>query len=335
MRRLEWLLDRLIPRNGAARFLCSIVYTVLMATGLIAWGTWTVGTYGWGLFVCTPFAMGLFPALIECYRQPCSPVRALMAGSFTLFLGGAVLLLSGVEGALCILMASPLAVLMMVTGAVLGSFLMESLSGIFPAAGPKTFSIVLILWPLSIAAEPTLLPQPPVYELTTSVRIAAPPEKVWESIVSFEAAPPPEDWLFQVGIAYPIRAEIDNPGPNGLRRCVFSTGAVVEPIEVWDPPRQLSFTVTASPAPMVELSPYRNLHPPHLQGFLISTRGRLLLHRLEDGGTLLEGTSWYKHSLWPAAYWKLWCDPIIRRIHLRVFRHIQALSEGGTENGNR
>jgi hypothetical protein len=31
--------------------------------------------------------------------------------------------------------------------------------------------------------------------------------------------------------------------------------------------------------------------------------------------------------MWPADYWRLWSDLIIHRIHSRVLRHIQALSE--------
>lgn len=30
----------------------------------------------------------------------------------------------------------------------------------------------------------------------------------------------------------------------------------------------------------------------------------------------------YRHRLWPSAYWRLWSDAIIHRIHMRVLRHI-------------
>jgi hypothetical protein len=29
----------------------------------------------------------------------------------------------------------------------------------------------------------------------------------------------------------------------------------------------------------------------------------------------------------PAGYWRLWCDAIVHRIHLRVLRHIKRLAE--------
>jgi hypothetical protein len=115
-----------------------------------------------------------------------------------------------------------------------------------------------------------------------------------------------------------------------VRRCVFSTGAFVEPIRVWDEPRLLKFAVTSNPPPMSEWSPYGNIHPPHLNGFLVSSGGQFKLVTLPGGRTRLEGTTWYRHNLWPAAYWRLWSDFIIHRIHLRVLNHVKRLSERAT-----
>ena len=49
---------------------------------------------------------------------------------------------------------------------------------------------------------------------------------------------------------------------------------------------------------------------------------------LPGGRTRLEGTTWYRHRLRPAAYWKVWSDEIIHQIHLRVLRHIKISAEG-------
>ena len=58
-----------------------------------------------------------------------------------------------------------------------------------------------------------------------------------------------------------------------------------------------------------------------------SEEGQFLLKRLPEGGTRLQGTTWYHNELLPAGYWKLWSDFIIHRIHVRVLRHIKAESE--------
>ena len=116
-------------------------------------------------------------------------------------------------------------------------------------------------------------------------------------------------------------------GPGAVRHCVFSTGPFVEPIEIWDEPHLLRFSVTKNPPPMEEWTPYKAIHPPHLDGFLASERGQFQLIPLPDGGTRLEGTTWYRHNMWPVMYWQTWSDLIIHRIHLRVLQHIKERAE--------
>ena len=99
----------------------------------------------------------------------------------------------------------------------------------------------------------------------------APPEKVWNHVVTFSELPPAEDWLFSLGIACPTCATIEGTGVGAIRHCNFTTGAFVEPITVWDEPNRLAFDVISQPPPMKELSPY-DIHPPHLDGHLESKR---------------------------------------------------------------
>jgi hypothetical protein len=189
--------------------------------------------------------------------------------------------------------------------------------------------VMMLFLPAFLGAEKVAAPDAPVYVVTSAVDIDAPPERVWSNVIGFGQIPPPSDWIFRTGIAYPIRAEISGRGPGATRLCVFSTGPFVEPISVWDEPRLLKFSVSSNPPPMKEWSPYRDLHPPHLENFLVSEGGQFRLIELPGGRTRLEGTTWYRHHMWPAAYWRLWSDAIIHRIHLRVLNHVKALSEQG------
>jgi len=85
--------------------------------------------------------------------------------------------------------------------------------------------------------------------------------------------------------------------------------------------------VTENPAPMHEWSPYAQVLPKHLHGYLVSKKGQFQLTRLANKHTLLAGTTWYQHGLWPAGYWRWWSNAIIHRIHLRVLTHIRTLAE--------
>jgi hypothetical protein len=78
---------------------------------------------------------------------------------------------------------------------------------------------------------------------------------------------------------------------------------------------------------MFELTPYRHVHPPHLDGAFRTTRGEFELIDLPDGGTRLIGRSWYTLDIHPLAYWTIWSDWLVHRIHARVLRHIKRLAE--------
>jgi hypothetical protein len=222
-------------------------------------------------------------------------------------------------------MAAPIASGLAVLGGMVG-YLIQARHWTRPNA-PATLSLLLLVLPTVMTMERAAAPEPPVYMVRTAIEINAPAEAVWSEVVSFAQIPEPGEFLFRAGIAYPVRAEIHGHGPGAERLCVFSTGPFVEPIEVWDEPRLLKFTVSSNPPPMQEWTPYSHIEPPHLHGFLVSRGGQFLLTPLPGGRTRLEGTTWYRHSLWPAEYWRLWSDFIIHRIHLRVLRHIQAVAE--------
>jgi hypothetical protein len=146
---------------------------------------------------------------------------------------------------------------------------------------------------------------------------------VWPHVLGFSDLPEVPSWFFRLGIAYPVRARIEGAGPGAIRRCEFSTGAFVEPITVWDPPRRLAFDVISQPPPMHEWSPYQELHPPHLDSTMRSRRGEFRLVALPGGRTRLEGSTWYELDLAPQAYWSIWSDLIVHRIHRRVLEHIR------------
>ena len=124
-----------------------------------------------------------------------------------------------------------------------------------------------------------------------------------------------------------MHATITGHGPGAVRRCVFSTGPFVEPITIWDEPRLLKFDVTENPPPMQEWTIYAAIHPTHLHGFLVSNGGQFLLTPLPKNRTRLEGTTWYRHSMWPVEYWRVWSDYIIHSIHMRVLEHVKSEAE--------
>ena len=317
------ILRRFIPESIWGSAALSLLFTVPIGLACVAVGSIAIGKYGWGIFVAIPFSVGLGAALVFGYHQPRSfGASVAVAIAANAILGGAIFAIA-IEGAICLLMALPISLFFGFLGGVVGYYLQRRPR----EQAPAMLALVFLFSPGVISAEWLFPREAPLLKVVSSIVVDAPPDRVWKHVVTFSELPPPQESIFRAGIAYPVRARIEGSGPGAVRRCEFSTGAFVEPIQVWDEPWLLRFSVTANPQPMQEWTPYRHVQPRHLDGYLVSKQGQFRLTLLPGGRTLLEGTTWYQHHLWPASYWRLWSDAIIHRIHLRVLRHIKNLSE--------
>ncbi len=314
-----------IPSSPLGSAVLSIFLTSVLGLVFLGLATLVVGAYGWGLFVALPFCLGMFSVLLYSYHSPRDWWTCLNVALLPVGILGIALILLAMEGVICVLMAAPFALGLSALGGMLGYTIQARHWR--PKQTPAMLSIVILMIPASFGIEHAAALQSPTFEVRTAIEVNAPPEKVWNQVVAFAEIPPPTELLFRAGIAYPIRAEISGHGVSAVRHCIFSTGPFAEPIEVWDEPRLLKFGVTANPAPLSELSPYGNIQPPHLHGYFVSKQGQFLLTALPGGRTRLEGATWYQHTMWPAAYWHLWSDYIIHRIHLRVLQHIREVAE--------
>jgi uncharacterized membrane protein YhaH (DUF805 family) len=308
-RRLTWVLPRLLA-------------AVFLALGLTWISVYVVEDYGAGLFLASPFLLGLFTGCAVNWGVPRSAGTTLFATIGACALIAALLLLFALEGAVCILMAMPVAVPAAMLGALAGRLLATIGKG-----GASHAAAAALAVPILMGME-ARIHVPRTYAVTTSIEIAASPAVVWRHVVSFSELPPPTELLFRTGIAYPVRARITGSGVGAERLCEFSTGAFVEPITAWDEPRELAFDVVSQPESMEEWSPYADLQPPHLAEHAFrSLRGRFRLAALPGGRTRLDGTTWYALDLAPAPYWRLWSDAIVHAIHGRVLRHVRTLAE--------
>ncbi len=286
-------------------------------------------SYGSALFFGTPFVVGAVTAFLfnRVYAASLRETQGVVA--MTLAITGGIAVLTAAEGAVCIAMAAPLAIGIGAMGAVLGRALAQHREASLQGA-----MLALIALPSAAALEGGRSVTP-LREVASSIVIDAPADVVWRSVIAFPPLPAPNEFVFRVGIAYPTSAEIQGTGVGAVRRCVFSTGAFVEPITAWEPGRRLAFDVTVQPPPMQEWSPYADLAPPHLDGYFTSRRGEFRLIALPDGRTRLEGSTWYAMQLAPQGYWDLFADALIHRIHQRVLRHIQVNAEETARRGRR
>lgn len=310
--------ERRIPRGER---LPSALSSMAVGAGLglaIIWlAVLGLNSYGLGLFMGTPFAIGLVTSFVLCQRYPATTRETLEVVAMTVCLVAGAAFAIGLEGAVCLLMVAPLGLVIAGMGAVVGRRL--ALTGESSLHGA---ALIVLLLPGGIAmesdADATVL-----REVRSVVTIDGSPKQVWDHVIAFSPIPEPTDPLFRLGLAYPKEARIEGGGVGATRYCVFSTGAFVEPITHWEVGRRLAFDVVENPRPLDELS-YRPVDPPHLDGYLVARAGEFRLVELEDGRTRLEGSTWYEQRLRPEGYWVLWSDFVIGRIHARVLEHIKA-----------
>lgn len=322
------LLERFCPRSRLGSAVAGVACACVLLWVATLLGTHGFQQYGWGLFLGLPFVAGFFASFVHGVHEVRTLGECVILALLATLVASIGFVVLAIEGVICVLMAAPLAVPLALVGAVFGH-------AVSPARWRQGTNQMLcaglLAVPLMLSGERLADAPAPLLEVKSSLEVSAPPTQVWKNVVAFTELPAPTELLFRLGIAYPLRAEMFGSGPGAVRYCVFSTGPFVEPIEVWDEPRLLRFGVTKNPPPMEEWTPYEHVHPPHLDGFLASERGQFQLVALPNGGTRLEGTTWYRHNMWPVAYWQLWSDYIIHRIHLRVLNHIKTRAESSSQ----
>jgi uncharacterized membrane protein YhaH (DUF805 family) len=280
--------------------------------------------YGGPLFLGTPFVQGMVCGWAFNRERARSTKETVAVVWTSLLLVGGVVFLFAMEGAICLLMALPIAAILGIMGAHVGRSIALFGSGI--AYGAAAMFLVV---PTGAAVDKVTTSAPPTYEVVTAIDVAAPPEVVWDRVVQFGEIAAPLPWYFRTGIAYPVRATINGHGVGAIRRCEFSTGAFIEPITVWDEPRRLAFDVVEQPPPLRELSIYSKVYAPHVDGFFRSNRGEFRLIALANGGTRLEGRTWYSVAVYPQGYWRAISEVLLHRIHRRVLDQVKLEAEAG------
>lgn len=303
----------------------SIAITTAVSLLLAAFSTHYLNGYGVSLFIGTPVVAGIIAVWIYNRKGDRklgeSLVVSLIGALFTL-LG---FLLLGLEGLICMVMAAFVVIPLFVIGGLIG----YGISIYIKNTKKSGLSILLmtLTLPLLMGFESSMDHGPKVRATSTTVVIDAPIEDVWREVIEFSPIPEPEEFLFRIGIAYPTSARIDGEGVGAIRYCNFSTGAFVEPITHWEENRKLAFDVAKQPDPMIEVSPYTHIHPPHLDWAIRSVKGQFLLTEREDGFVELEGTTWFYTKMAPEFYWSAITENMVHRIHLRVLNHIKKTVE--------
>jgi uncharacterized membrane protein YhaH (DUF805 family) len=301
-----------------------IAAALLLGAFMVWLGVKEKNTYGVSIFLGTPFVMGAIAGFFASRRSTPSLGQLLIVCLILDTLASVTGVMLAFDGAICIAMCYPLALVLIFMGAVIGRSIASGGRAI-----QRTSASAMILLPLFALAEPAHMAHHVLHAVRTSIEVNATPEQIWPQLNHFRTIDPPKEWYFQLGIAFPTGTHSAGAGVGASRYCEFSTGWIAERITEWGPNEVLGFDVESQPVPMVELTPYKDLDPPHLHGYVRSKKGEFRLVALADGRTRIDGTSWYEIDMQPEAYWSMWTDASVHAIHRRVLEHIKKEVEEG------
>jgi hypothetical protein len=309
--------------NATLRVIAAAIVPPVVATAVIFFSVGVLGEYGWILFLALPMVLGFSSVVIFAPHGDRSFARCFFVSLSSLVTVGVFLVLIAIEGLICLLMTLPIAVPMMALGAFIAYGVTRQWMNSKSATGLS--AILFLMLPVMMGFEASDRSEPTLHTVVTTVEIDAPIETVWRNVVAFPRIDAEPEGVLRLGFAYPTDARIEGDGVGAIRYCNFSTGPFVEPITGWEEPNLLAFDVSEQPAPMVELTPYSELHATHLQ-YIRSQKGQFRLYET-NGKTFVEGTTFYTHDIAPDPYWNLFSHQIIQSIHLRVLTHIKTVSE--------
>lgn len=285
----------------------------------VAVSTVTFGSYGWGLFVMTPFLVGIITGYIVNRGTLHSGSETFVAVTAAGMLGTAALLMLALEGFMCIVLIAPLAAVLAGAGGAIGRAAAQRLHPRQPL-----YSVAFL--PLAFLLDAAMPPELPIMT-RTSIDIAAPPDAVWQSLTADRAVAEAPGIVGMAGLAYPVASRIAGEGPGARRIGVFSTGTADERITVWQPGRALAFRVVRQPPAMEEMSPYRQLHTPHLVGYFDTGETRFDIVQLANGRTRLTATADHVLRIDPAPYWEPIARWAIKRNVTRVLTDVRGDAE--------
>jgi F0F1-type ATP synthase assembly protein I len=259
-------------------------------------------------FVIIPMLMGvMYTWFMRKYRQSSFELVAASC-----IIGIVAIVLSALflkEGAICLLIVSPLLLSFILLGALLGRYMFRR--------NNNTLNVSLISLMLLAFVADSLSTHHYENEVTDTITINAPPAEVWKYVVAYKRNTSPNKyWLFKAGMPSPIESTAEGYYLGAKRKCIFSNGYVFdEKIVTYDEDKNLTFDITHQP------------RDPEIMGHIDILRGQFLLKDNGNNTTTLIGSSWYRLYVFPVWYYDIWAQSITRNVHLRVMEHIKQLSE--------
>ncbi|MBA3272545.1 MAG: DUF805 domain-containing protein, partial [Chthoniobacterales bacterium] len=167
---------RLLPESAAKSRWVAVLLPVPCTLAIVFFAAIVLQDYGWGVFVGLPFFVGIVAPILHGYSVPRSFGQSVSVSFSAALVSGLAVLLSALEGAVCLIMLAPLAAPIVLMGAAMGHAIQSR-----PERGPgmsNTLWGMLVLLPVLIGAESRLPRKPSLHCTVTTVDVDAAPMQV-------------------------------------------------------------------------------------------------------------------------------------------------------------
>jgi hypothetical protein len=263
------------------------------------------GAMGGVLFLLLPAAAGFAVGMVTQKSKIVS--ASLIIAAILCF---SILLMTGAEGLVCVLMAAPLIGIGLAIGAVLGFLFRKHV--VDKSKTPQTIKgIALLILPLFLLGanrvEQPGRRQPRTETFTTTVTLDASPERVWNQLKSVDALNASKPFLLRIGLPVPVRCTLEGEGVGMKRVCYFDSGFIEERVTAWNPPTYMGLEVTESKLP-----------GRHWLGFKDASYE---IHREGDKTVVVRKTTIISR-LYPAWYWRSLEGMGVEAEHQYLFRDV-------------
>jgi len=274
------------PEPQSPRLVAGIFLGV--ALGLVGFFIASTGVRGMGfvMFLAVPVGAGF----VTGWMLPVGKAVGRIALA-SLILCLVLLVALGREGPLCAIMAFPILMVCVVSGALLGAAARTVLK---PRGNQNvTTGVMLLAMPLLIftgkQVERPLFDHSRTEVVSNSVHVDAPPDVAWTLIQSIDSIKASKPLLMHVGLPVPQRCTLAKAELGAKRTCYFDKGFIEETVTTWDPPRHMGLRIDRT-------------HMPgrHWLGF---EHADYWLEP-EGNGTRLTRTTSISSHLYPVWYWR-------------------------------
>jgi hypothetical protein len=270
-------------------------------------------------FICfMPFAMGCITVYFAEIGEPRRIWTWVWLPWVPLVAALVAMMLTVLEGLICIAMFAPLAMILASVGGLLGGLAARLIRS--NRAKRFTMTCVMALPLVTAPWEKHVLYRLEEREVENVIDINASPEAIWrniESVPAIRSDELPASWSHRIGFPDPVEATLSHEGAGGVRNATFTGGlSFLETVDVWEPRHRLAFTIAAQTdaIPPTTLDEHVRVGGPYFDVL----RGEYRLETLGNGRTRLHLSSRHRISTDFNWYAHLWTDAVMSDLQKRI-----------------